>query len=99
MSAICVTIVRKRVCGVVVVPATEQDNAYAENLADKLAETVWQKRHEFHYTGLTAKPQEALRMALEFEGKPVFLTDSGDNVTSGASGWNTFVLAAVSRCQ
>ena len=34
-------------------------------------------------------------MALAFEGKPVFITDSGDNVTSGATGWNTFVLRQV----
>ena len=79
-------------CGIVVVPASGKDQAYAETIADQLAEYVWQRRHEFHYTGLTAKPQEALRMALEFDGKPVFLTDSGDNVTSGASGWNTRVL-------
>ena len=69
-------------CGIVVVPASGKDQAYAETIADQLAEYVWQRRHEFHYTGLTAKPQEALRMALEFDGKPVFLTDSGDNVTS-----------------
>ena len=79
-------------CGIVVVPASGKDQVYAETIADQLAEYVWQRRHEFHYTGLTAKPQEALRMALEFDGKPVFLTDSGDNVTSGASGWNTRVL-------
>ena len=79
-------------CGIVVVPASGKDQAYAETIADQLAEYVWQRRHEFHYTGLTAKPQEALRMALEFDGKPVFLTDSGDIVTSGASGWNTRVL-------
>ena len=34
-------------------------------------------------------------MALAFEGKPVFITDSGDNVTSGATGWNTFILRQV----
>ena len=79
-------------CGIVVVPASGKDQAYAEEIADQLAEYVWQRRREFHYTGLTAKPQEALRMALEFDGKPVFLTDSGDNVTSGASGWNTSLL-------
>ena len=48
--------------------------------------------HEFHYTGLTARPEEALRMALDFDGEPFVITDSGDNTTSGAPGWNTFVL-------
>lgn len=79
-------------CGIIVVPATEKDFDYANEQADKLAEYIWSKRHEFHYTGLTAKPEEALRMALEFEGSPAFITDSGDNVTSGATGWNTHIL-------
>ena len=82
-------------CGIVVVPQTEADQAYAETVADQLAEYVWQRRHEFHYTGLTAEPEAALRMALDFEGKPVVITDSGDNTTSGATGWNTFVLRQV----
>ena len=34
-------------------------------------------------------------MAVNFEGKPVFVSDSGDNVTSGATGWNTLVLRRV----
>ena len=79
-------------CGIVVVPATEADQAYVEEVADKLADYVWNKRHEFHYTGTTAKPEDALAMALGFEGKPFVITDSGDNTTSGATGWNTFIL-------
>ena len=82
-------------CGVVVVPQTEADQEYAETIADQLAEYVWQRRHEFHYTGLTAEPDAALRMALNFEGGPFVITDSGDNTTSGATGWNTFLLRQV----
>ena len=77
------------------IPQTEADQAYAETIADQLAEFVWNKRHEFHYTGTTAAPDEALAMALAFDGKPVFITDSGDNVTSGAMGANTFILRQV----
>lgn len=79
-------------CGIVVVPETQKDQGYAEEIADQLSKYVWDRRHEFHYTGLTAKPEDALKLALNFEDKPVFITDSGDNVTSGAGGWNTFVL-------
>lgn len=79
-------------CGIVVVPSTIDDQDYAEEIADQLAEYVWNKRHEFHYTGTTAKPEEALKMALEFSQKPVVITDSGDNTTSGATGWNTYIL-------
>lgn len=79
-------------CGVVVIPADQKYQSYAEQIADQLAEYVWNKRHEFHYTGLTAQPYEAIEMALDFDEKPVFITDSGDNVTSGAMGANTFLL-------
>ena len=74
---------------------TTEDQEYAELKADELAAYVWDKHHEFHYTGLTAQPEEALKMALECKGKPAFITDSGDNVTSGATGWNTFILRQV----
>ncbi|MCI9042169.1 M81 family metallopeptidase [Dubosiella newyorkensis] len=82
-------------CGIVVVPEKESDLLYANQVADELARYVWDKRNEFHYTGLTMKPEEALKTALEFEEKPVFITDSGDNVTSGAGGWNTYILRQV----
>lgn len=82
-------------CGVVVSPATAADQCYAEEVADRLASYVWNLRHEFHYTGLTAEPCQALELALSQENGPVFITDSGDNVTSGATGWNTYILRQV----
>ncbi len=82
-------------CGVVVVPQTGADQSYAEQKADELAAYVWEHRRKFHYTGLTASPDEALQMALDTLDEPVFITDSGDNVTSGATGWNTYILRQV----
>jgi len=82
-------------CGIVVVPSSGEYQRYAEKKADELAEYVWNKRHEFHYTGLTAQPDEALKMTLEFAGGPCVITDSGDNATSGAMSWNTYVLRQV----
>ena len=79
-------------CGVVVVPKTGNDIAYCTQKCNELYDYIWNKRHEFHYTGVTASPDDALTMVLNFNGKPAFLTDSGDNVTSGATGWNTVVL-------
>lgn len=79
-------------CGIIVIPTTEADREYANEIADKLAEYIWDKRYEFHYTGITAQPEEAMEMAIEFEDKPVFITDSGDNVTSGSLGCNTYIL-------
>ena len=82
-------------CGVIVVPATGADQEYAEEKADELARFVWERRHEFHYTGLTQEPDEALATALSCTQGTAFLTDSGDNVTSGAVGANTWVLRQV----
>ncbi len=82
-------------CGIVVVPQTEADQGYAEQAADRLAAYVWERRHQFHYTGLTAQPEEALRLALEAADGPAVITDSGDNTTAGATGWNTFILRQV----
>ncbi|MCF0111206.1 MAG: M81 family metallopeptidase [Erysipelotrichaceae bacterium] len=79
-------------CGIAVIPATADDQQYCEQKADELAKYVWDRRHEFHYTGLTAMPEDAFDMAMNFEGKPFVITDSGDNTTSGAPGWNTYVL-------
>ena len=82
-------------CGVVVVPQTENDQVYCEEKADKLAKYIWDKRHEFHYTGLTLSEDESIEMALNFKGKPFVITDSGDNTTSGATGWNTNLLRKI----
>ena len=79
-------------CGVIVVPATQADQEYAEQKVDELAQFVWDRRHEFHYTGLTQEPDEALETVLSCAKGTAFLTDSGDNVTSGAVGANTVVL-------
>jgi len=82
-------------CGIVVVPATEADQQYAESKADELYDYVWSKHHEFHYTGYTALPEKALEDVLAFDGAPCVITDSGDNTTSGAKGWYTTILRQV----
>lgn len=79
-------------CGIVVVPSDNQYREYAKEICNNVSQYIWNKRHEFHYTGLTLSPNEAIEKAINFEDKPVFITDSGDNVTSGAMGANTFIL-------
>lgn len=82
-------------CGIVVVPNSEEDQEYAELVADKLADFVFSKRKEFHYTGFSLPPDEAIKRAISTDKKPVFITDSGDNTTSGSVGANTFILKQV----
>ena len=82
-------------CGIVVVPQTEEDREYCELKADELAEYVFNKRHEFHYTGSSKALNEALEEVLLTDEKPNFITDSGDNVTAGALGSNTYILQEI----
>lgn len=84
-------------CGaaVVVVPNTPADTAYAAEKADEIYNFVWERRHEFHFTGVADDPEPALQMMLNEPEGPLFLTDSGDNVTAGAPGRNTYVLRQV----
>ena len=79
-------------CGIVVVPSDNKYRDYAKTICKQVANYIFEKRNEFHYTGLTLNPDDAITRAIEFDKKPVFITDSGDNVTSGAMGANTFVL-------
>ena len=79
-------------CGVVVIPQRQEDQLYARQKCKELAEFVWNKRHEFHYTGITASLDDSIDMTINCDGKPFVLCDSGDNTTSGATGYNTYVL-------
>ncbi|MCF0111458.1 MAG: M81 family metallopeptidase, partial [Erysipelotrichaceae bacterium] len=86
-------------CSVVVVPEKEEDQQYCEQKVEELAKYVWDRRQEFHYTGFAVDPDTCMKMALDFEDKPVMITDSGDNVTSGATGWNTYILRQALQAQ
>lgn len=81
-------------CGaaVMVTPNRPEDKEYAEQKAQEIYDFVWARHREFHFTGYAADPDEALEAMMKVEGGPVFLTDSGDNVTAGAQGMNTYVL-------
>lgn len=82
-------------CSVVVVPNSEKDRAFANEWALKIRSFAYSKRHEFHYHGNVAEPDEALAQVVEFNGSPCFLTDSGDNCGSGGDGFNTYVLRQI----
>lgn len=84
-------------CGasIIVVPNRPEDYDYAVEKADEIYTFVWDHHKEFHFTGTAEEPDQALRSMIETQMKPAFLTDSGDNVTAGAGGGNTFVLRQV----
>lgn len=80
-------------CGacVMVTPAKEEYYRYAREQADRLGKWVWDHRHDFHFTGEADEPDNSVKRTLEAKGFAV-ITDSGDNMTSGSAGFNTFVL-------
>ncbi|POS68592.1 hypothetical protein DHEL01_v213014 [Diaporthe helianthi] len=67
--------------------------------AEKLARLFWDSREEFHFVAPTGSMAECLDTALERikdeTKRPFFISDSGDNPTAGASGFNTWGLARV----
>src|SRR5690606_36171359 len=63
--------------GPTVLVVTDNDPALAEKEAQRLSNMLWETRHE---TVLDQpQPAEAVKMAMEHEGRPVLLIDMGDN--------------------
>ena len=71
--------------------ATHKTNPeIAKECADKLAKAFWDARYDFVIEHVeTEKAIELARVAKE---KQVFLSDSGDNTTAGATGDNAYML-------
>ena len=70
----------------------ESDPDLARTCAAKLARMFYDARHDFRFLIETAEPEEAVRLAMEDQNEMVFLSDSGDNTTAGASGDNAFMI-------
>lgn len=65
--------------------------------AGQLSREIWNMRDLFTYQTLALPPQEALDRAAAQETGPVFMSDSGDDVTAGAAGNNTCFLDLLIR--
>ena len=70
----------------VIVVAKEKKCKEAYEKACELARSYWEKREEFHLEVESGTIEETVRMAKASSKKPVFISDSGDNVTAGAAG-------------
>src|SRR5262249_50900173 len=64
----------------------ESDAPLARREANRLAAEVWRVRTQFGPDVETATPEEAVARALASTERPVFISDSGDNVTAGGAG-------------
>jgi len=70
------------------------DEAAAVTAARQIAQSYWDAREDFAITSPNhGSWDEALDFALSGVPRPVYLSDSGDNVTAGGSGDVTFALS------
>ena len=68
---------------------TASDKRYEDralNEVCRLAEKYWRLRRDFHYEVEVGSIEETIKMAESSSKSPVFISDSGDNVTAGAAG-------------
>lgn len=70
--------------GCVVLCGTDKQLIQTEAAA--LAEKFWSYRHDFVFVGPTAPMKEAIKLALDSEQKPFFISDTGDNPGAGGAG-------------
>lgn len=77
---------------VVIVPRYPQDYPKAMDTARKIAEEIYDRRHEFRFEGELVSPQKAIDLACDSKEFPVVISDSGDNTTAGGTGMNTYFL-------
>lgn len=77
---------------ILVVAAGRNHIERARELAEGLALEVWAKRMEFTPEATLLSAEEAVREALKYGGKPVVISDAGDNVTAGGAGDTTILL-------
>jgi len=76
-----------------VIVVAERDRELAREHAAALAREVWERRHDFDFDMETASIDESIQRAMGASERPVFISDSGDNVTAGGAG-DTPVFAA-----
>jgi len=77
---------------VVYIPKEEKYRDELHKAAVDLAHRVYERRKEFRFGSIDMRPEEAVEYALTCEETPVTVSDSGDNTTGGAAGYNTCFL-------
>jgi len=74
---------------------TLDDQDKADDEAEILASKFWVEKDNFKFHTDSYEPEEALEKALNAEGAPIYLSDSGDNPTAGSSGDCTGLLEII----
>ena len=74
-----------------VIVVAESERSVALAAAQQLASEVWERREDFGFNVEAAAVDDAIQRAMGSAERPVFLSDSGDNVTAGGVGDRAFV--------
>lgn len=76
--------------GPTVVVVTDNDPKLAEKEANRIADMLWNTRDQTILNN--PQPAEAVKLAMEHDGRPVVLIDMGDNIGGGSTGDSSFLL-------
>lgn len=76
--------------GVAVIAVTDNNAAYAQELADTLGEAIWDDRRSMVRTFYSI--DDALDEAIELEGSPIVFGDVADNPGAGSTSDGTHIL-------
>jgi len=79
--------------GLAFLVTTDGDREKAQEIAQDMAKTAWEFRHQFVANMKT--PDEAVRYAIRAPKGPIVLADVADNTGGGASGDGTEILRAL----
>ena len=77
---------------IIIVPKSREFIEAAREASIKLKDFICKKKSEFDFAALALDPDEAIKTSLQRNNKPIFISDSGDNTTAGAPGYNTVLL-------
>lgn len=75
-----------------VVPDSSEFIDVANDVCLQIEKFINERKYQFDFDTLALEPDEAIEKALNETGKPIFISDSGDNTTAGAPGYNTVLL-------
>jgi microcystin degradation protein MlrC len=81
--------------GVSVIVTADGDPSRAKQLANELAQYLWDNRARMTFTNVS--PEEAVRQAIALPEGPVILVDVGDNIGGGTTGDGTVLLRELLR--
>ncbi|NLN84710.1 MAG: M81 family metallopeptidase [Candidatus Cloacimonetes bacterium] len=82
--------------GVTALVVTKNDKNKATEYANLLANKFSELKSQFSFSVPAYPPEEALRLALSENIRPIFVSDSGDNPTAGSTADNTNIIALLS---